>query len=59
MQNKRLNHFKYNANYDHIMSIKNTDKYLEIVCSAGSKIVTYKVFGESEDNFMVVKKGER
>lgn len=59
MEQKRLKHFKYNAKYDHIMSVKNTEKYLEVVCSAGSKIATYKIFGNSEDNFIVVKKGER
>ena len=59
MERERLKHFKYNASFDHIISTKNYEKYLEIVCSSGSKIATYKVFGNSEENFMVVKKGEK
>ena len=59
LEKERLKHFKINVKYDHIMLHKNTEKYLEVVCGVGSKIACYRIFGNSKDNFVVVKKGEK
>lgn len=59
MEQKRLRHFKKNVSYDYIMSIKNTPEYLDVECGVGSKVAIFRIHGNSEDNFVVLKKREK
>lgn len=59
MEQKRLKHFKNNVSYDYIMSTKNTPKYLDVECGVGSKVAIFRIYGNNEDSFVVLKKGEK